>query len=356
MSFFGGGTDYPVWYREHGGAVLATTINKYCYITCRYLPPFFDHKSRIVWSEIERVSEVSQIQHPAFREALLFLDIDQGVEIHQDGDLPAKAGLGSSSSFVVGLLHALYTLKGVTPTKRQLVLDAMRVEQERLQENVGLQDQVSAAFGGLNRVGFGGDDEFSISPVKLTPERLELLQSHLMLFYTGAARNASDIAGEQIKATGGKKRELAAMYEMVDEGMSLLTGNADLCDFGRLLHESWQLKRSLTSVISTPEVDQIYTTALKSGAVGGKLLGAGGGGFMLFLVRPEDSSRVKESLKNLLHVPIRFESHGSQIIFHDPETLDPTDEPQPNGKAIHETAEVPAHRQITQNPRDTDVR
>ena len=322
VSFFGGGTDYPVWYREYGGAVLATTINKYCYITCRYLPPFFEHTSRIVWSEIERVNHISQIQHPAVRESLRFLDVEQGVEIHHDGDLPAKAGLGSSSSFAVGLLHALHTLKGLPPTKRQLALEAIHVERDRLNENVGLQDQVSTAFGGFNRVEFGGADEFSVSPIALPAERLDQLQSNLMLFYTGAARNASDIAGEQIKAARQKKWELTTMYQMVDEGINLLTDNGDLCDFGRLLHDSWQLKRSLTNLISTPEVDHIYETALKSGAIGGKLLGAGGGGFILFFVRPENSSKVKESLNHLLHVPFGFESHGSQIIFHDAENLE----------------------------------
>jgi len=356
ISFFGGGTDYPIWYREHGGAVLATTINKYCYITCRYLPPFFEHKSRIVWSEIERVSDISQIQHPAVREALSFLGVDQGVEIHHDGDLPAKAGLGSSSSFAVGLLHALHTLNGVAPTKRQLALEAIHVERDRLLENVGLQDQVSTAFGGLNRVDFGGADEFFITPIALTAERLDQLQSNLMLFYTGAARNASDIAGEQIKATRQKKWELNAMYQMVDEGINLLTGKGDLCDFGRLLHDSWQLKRSLTNLISTPEVDQIYETALKSGAVGGKLLGAGGGGFMLFFVRPEDSSKVKESLNHLLHVPCRFESHGSQIIFHDAENPDTPVETSPPGHDGHEPNGAPAYRQESRSAGNPDVR
>lgn len=318
ISFFGGGTDYPVWFRDNGGAVLATTINKYCYITCRFLPPFFDHRSRIVWSKIELVRDTAEIEHPAVREALRFLGITDGVEIHHDGDVPARGGLGSSSAFTVGLLHALYGLKGVMPSKAQLAQDAIRLEQDQLGENVGSQDQVLAAFGGFNRVEFSGKSEFHVFPIILKPERLELLRDHLSLFFTGFSRNASEIAGEQIRVTHRKKGELKTMHQMVEAAINILTTQADIAEFGKLLHESWLLKRSLTDKISTPMVDEMYEAARKAGAIGGKLLGAGGGGFLLVFARPEDHPRLRRALGRLLCVPFKFESHGSQIIFNEP--------------------------------------
>jgi len=325
ISFFGGGTDYPVWYRENGGAVLGTTIDKFCYITCRYLPPFFEHKYRVVYSQMELVRDIDEIRHPAVREALRFMGITDGVEIHHDGDLPARTGLGSSSSFTVGLLHAVYALKGVMPAKMQLARDAIHIEQEVLKENVGSQDQVLAAFGGLNRIDFSGEHPdnigIEIKCVTIKPQRLELLQNHLMLVFTGFSRTASEIAGEQIKQTPNRKQELSEMYRMVDEAVNILSGDGDITDFGKLLHESWQLKRSLTNKISNPYTDFLYETALRAGATGGKLLGAGGGGFMLFFVKPELQSKVRESLGNLLEVPFRFESLGSQIIFYEPDPL-----------------------------------
>lgn len=322
ISFFGGGTDYPVWFRDNGGAVLATTIDKYCYISCRYLPPFFDHRSRIVWSTIELVKDREEIQHPAARETLRFLAITEGVEIHHDGDLPARAGLGSSSAFTVGLLHALYGLKRVMPTKAQLAQDAILIEQERLKENVGSQDQVLAAFGGFNRVEFAGKNAFHVVPMILKPERLKLLNDHLVLFFTGFSRNASEIAGEQIRATHRKKQELKQMHRMVDEAVDILNGGTDIVEFGRLLHESWLLKRSLTEKISTPLVDEIYGAARKAGGIGGKLLGAGGGGFLLIFARPGDHPKLAQALGHLLQVPFKFETYGSQIIFNEPGSLD----------------------------------
>ena len=318
ISFFGGGTDYPVWYEENGGAVLATTINKYCYISCRYLPPFFEHKHRIIYSQTELVPDVDEIQHPSVRETLKFMGITDGMEIHHDGDLPARTGLGSSSSFTVGLLHALYALKGKMPSKMELALKAIHIEQEILRENVGSQDQVLAAFGGFNRIDFSEKNNFQVHPITLSRERLELLQGHLMLLFTGFSRTASQIAGEQIKATPNKKRELKEMYRMVDEAINILNGENDLSAFGKLLHQTWQLKRSLTDKISTPDIDSVYDTAIGAGATGGKILGAGGGGFVLFFVKPELQAKVKESLSGLLHVPFQFENLGSQIIFHEP--------------------------------------
>ena len=237
ISFFGGGTDYPVWFREHGGAVLATTINKYCYITCRWLPPFFEHTSRIVWSKIELVKRQAEIQHPAVREALDFLEIQEGIELHHDGDLPARTGVGSSSSFTVGLLHALYGLKKVMPSKMQLASDAIHVEQERLKENVGSQDQVLAAFGGLNRIDFGRDGTIQVSPVLISRERVALLQDHLLLVYTGISRTASEIAGDQIRTAHQNRPVLQAMHQMVERAIQILQGTEDLVEFGQLLHE-----------------------------------------------------------------------------------------------------------------------
>lgn len=317
VSFFGGGTDYPVWYRKNKGAVLATSINKYCYISCRYLPPFFEHKYRIVYGIQEKVKKISEIQHPAVRECLNFMNIEKGVEIHHDGDLPARAGLGTSSSFTVGLLKALYALKGNMVAKRNLALDAIHVEQNMIKENVGSQDQVTTAFGGFNKIEFDDDQEFQVQPITLTSEKYELLQNHLMLFFTGFSRTASDIAGEQIKKIPDRNRELKRMTEMVDEAINILNENdTNLNDFGKLLHESWMIKRKLTNKITTDTIDKIYETALKAGAIGGKLLGAGGGGFILFFVGPENQNKVREKMKHLLHVPFRFEELGSQIIYY----------------------------------------
>ena len=317
ISFFGGGTDYPVWYRQHGGTTLATTIQRYCYITCRWLPPFFEHSSRVVWSKIELVKNRDQIEHPSVRECLRYLEIGQGIEIHHDGDLPARTGLGSSSSFTVGLLHALYGLKGVMPSKMQLAQDAIHVEQERLQENVGSQDQAAAAFGGFNRMDFRRDGSIEVSPVLADPARLRLLQDHLMLIYTGVSRTASDIAAEQVKATNSKQTELSTMQQMVEEAIAILQSGSSLLPFGQLLHEGWELKRSLTRSISNSGIDGLYETARRAGAVGGKLLGAGGGGFLLLFVRPEDQPSVRESLNGNLQVPVEFENSGSRIIFYD---------------------------------------
>ena len=317
ISFLGGGTDYPAWYNDNKGATLATTINKYCYITCRFLPPFFEHKYRIVYSLIERVKEISEIAHPAVKACLKFTKIEDGVEIHHDGDLPARSGLGSSSSFTVGLLHTLYALKGTMLTKRQLALDAIHVEQQLIKESVGSQDQVLAAFGGFNRIDFGGDHQILIKHMAIGKEKIEQLHSHLMLFFTGLSRIASDIACEQIKNIPNRKKELLQMYQMVNEAENILNGK-NIKEFGKLLHESWKFKKSLSDKISMPRIDDIYNTALNAGALGGKLLGAGGGGFILFFVEPGKQAKVKEKLKRLLWVPFNFEDLGSQIIFYQP--------------------------------------
>jgi len=317
ISFFGGGTDYPAWYREHGGAVLSTAINKYCYITCRYLPPFHDFKHLIRYYKREEAQSVDDIQHPSVRECLKFLEFEQGIDLVHHADLPARSGLGSSSTFTVGLLHALYALKHEMPTKRQLAINAINIEQDRIGEHVGSQDQVAAAFGGLNKIEFGGLQEISVRPLIMRPERFEALQQHMMLFFTGYSRTASEVAADQIAQIPNKTANLRQMMQLVEEAESLLLSKEDrLNDFGRLLHEQWMLKREMSSRISTPEIDSIFDTAMKAGALGGKLLGAGSGGFMMMFVEPDKQKAVAQALDKLLHVPFRFDTLGSQIIYY----------------------------------------
>ena len=320
ISFFGGGTDYPGWYREHGGAVLATTIDKYCYLTCRYLPPFFEHRIRVVYSKIETCQTVDQIEHPAAREVLRYLGFERGVEIHHDGDLPARSGMGSSSAFTVGLLLALHGLKGHMPSRQQLANESIEVEQKILKEAVGSQDQVLASHGGFNHVVFRPSGEISVQPMTLRPERVAELQAHLMLFYTGIRRTASDVARTYSNASRTKTRELRALPDLVGEAMAALNGGRSIAAFGRLLHEAWMAKRRLSPSVSNRVTDEIYEAARSAGAIGGKLTGAGGGGFMLLFVPPAKQKRVREALSHLLCLPFSFESSGTQIVFFDPET------------------------------------
>lgn len=323
ISFFGGGTDYEPWFREHGGAVLATTIDKYCYLHCRFLPPFFDYKSRLVWSEIECVSDHRAIRHPVIRAVLELLQIEDGVEVHHHADLPARSGLGSSSSFTNGMLFAAHALRGRMICKRELAGQAIHVEREMLRENVGVQDQIETAHGGLNKILIGRDGSFTVEPVIAPKPRISRFHEHLMLFFTGVSRNASEIAGEQIASIGRKQQELHAMRALVDDGERILTGSGDLADFGRLLHETWQLKRGLTARIAPALVDDVYETARKAGAIGGKLLGAGGGGFMLFFAPPERHPQILAQLPGLIHVPFAFETGGTQLIYYDAPTISP---------------------------------
>ncbi|MDP3027972.1 MAG: kinase [Deltaproteobacteria bacterium] len=315
ISFFGGGTDYPEWYRKHGGDVLATTINKYCYITCRYLPPFFEHKSRIVYSQIESCQTIDEIRHPAVREVLRFLKYERGIEIHHDGDLPARSGMGSSSSFTVGLLNALYALKGYMLSKHQLAMESIHIEQEMIKETVGSQDQVLAAYGGFNHIQFMQNGEISVRPVVMTAERLHELNSHLMLFYTGIKRTAATVATSYVNDIESRKRQLRIMKDLVAESMSLLNGSGELSGFGELMHEAWQAKRSLSSSVTNEDVDGIYDAARRAGAIGGKITGAGGGGFMLLFVPPESQPAVMKTLNKLIHVPFAFDFTGSQIVY-----------------------------------------
>jgi D-glycero-alpha-D-manno-heptose-7-phosphate kinase len=319
ISFFGGGTDYPDWYRKHGGAVLATTIDKYCYITARHLPPFFEHRICLVYSKIEYCQSIEEIAHPAVREVLRFLDVSRGVEIHHDGDIPARSGMGSSSAFTVGLLHALYALQGQMVSKHQLAMESVHLEQEVLKETVGSQDQVLAAYGGFNHITFSPNGEISVRPVTLSRDRMLELNAHVMLFYTGIKRTASTIAETYVNDIDDKRRQLRLMRELVDEGVSILGGGHDLAAFGELLHEAWQAKRSLSAKVSNTYVDDIYEQARAAGAIGGKLIGAGGGGFIVLFAPPERHPAIRERLAKLIHVPVKFEFGGSQIIFFDRE-------------------------------------
>ena len=319
ISLFGGGTDYPEWYHENGGSVLATTIDKYCYISCRHLPPFFEHKHRIVYSKIESVKTTEEIQHPVVRAVLSNLSINAGLEIHHDADLPARSGLGTSSSFTVGLINVLYALKGLHVSKHDLAKQAIYIEQEFLKENVGSQDQILAAFGGFNRIDFNADDSFNITPVVINKDLICKLQDHMLLFFTGLSRYASDIAKDKIANIKNNFRELTQMNEMVNEGLSILHRPSDaIKDLGTLLHESWKLKRSLSTKVSTPQIDQIYETGINAGAIGGKILGAGGGGFILFFAAPENHNKIRDRLKNLVHVAFNFDNTGSKIVVYEP--------------------------------------
>jgi D-glycero-alpha-D-manno-heptose-7-phosphate kinase len=319
ISFFGGGTDYPTWYREHGGAVFSTTINKYVYITCRQLPPFFEHKHRIVYSKIEMVSDVAQIDHPSVRACFKEMGVEEGLEIHYDGDLPARSGIGSSSSFTVGLLNTLSALKGQMRSKLELAEQALYIEQQVIKEAVGSQDQIAAAYGGLNRIEFSTNGSFSVKPVIVAPERVEDFNDRLMLFFTGQSRIAATVATSKINNLASKADHLRKMQAMVDEAQKIMQSqNGSLDDLGRMLHDTWRLKRELSEKVSNSAIDEIYQAGIDAGALGGKILGAGGGGFVLFYVPLELQPRVREALNGLLEVDFRFESRGSQIVHYNP--------------------------------------
>jgi D-glycero-alpha-D-manno-heptose-7-phosphate kinase len=320
ISFFGGGTDYPVWYRQYGGSVLSTTIDKSCFITCRWLPPFFEYHSRISYTKVENVGQNNVIQHPSVRACLQFLGIDDGIEIHHIADLPARSGLGTSSAFTVGLLLGLYALKNQMRDKCALAAEAIHVEQELLREAVGAQDQVSAAYGGFNRINFDTDGSIEVRRILASPNRLAELEQNLALYFTGFSRFASEIAQEQLKMTPHKKQELDTMLQLVDEAEAIIASpDRPLNEFGRLLHESWKIKRTLTQKISNASIDEIYEAGLSAGALGGKLLGAGGGGFMLFFVPPERREALRTRLKKLLCIPFAFSNRGSHVVVYEPE-------------------------------------
>jgi D-glycero-alpha-D-manno-heptose-7-phosphate kinase len=322
ISLFGGGTDYPTWFQEHGGAVVGMAINKYSYVSVRKLPPFFDHRSKVVYSTVEFVKDNSEIQHPAVRGILTELGLSEGLEIHYDADLPARSGLGSSSSFTVGLLHAIHALNGRMVTKTELGREAIRIEQDVLKEAVGSQDQLWAAFGGLNRINFFPDGNFDVVPLILPMDRREDLRRSIMMFFTGFSRYATAIAKDQIGNMPKRTAQLRTMRTMVDSAVDILRNpKQPLRDLGKLLHESWCLKRELASTVSTTAIDEIYDAGMRAGAIGGKLLGAGGGGFMVFLVEPENRHMVRERLSTLIHVPVSIDDDGSKIVLYQPNGL-----------------------------------
>lgn len=318
ISFFGGGTDYPAWYLKNGGTVLSGTIDKYCYINCRRFPRFFGYKYRIVWSHIENVSTIGEILHPAVREGLRFLGVngDMCLEIQHQGDLPARAGMGSSSSFSVGLIKTILAMKGQIIGKHELALKAIEFEQGVLKENVGSQDQMATAYGGLNVFRFEKDGTIRVEPLTISRSRITELESHLMLLYTGTSRLSSEIAGEIIQQVGKKERVLSQMHAMVDKAVDVLNDGGNLLDFGHLLHQSWMLKRQLATQISNDLIDRIYDTAMDNGAIGGKLLGAGASGFMIFFAPSEHHQRIRDALPGYLHVPFQFEYEGSTLIHY----------------------------------------
>ena len=318
MSFAGGGTDFAEFFREHGGEVLSATIDRYCYVTVRHLPGFFEYRSEFCYSEIERVSGSSEIRHPLIREAVRMLDMQQ-IRLTYEADLPARSGLGTSSAFAVGMLNAFHCSRGEYASKRQLADEAIRLERELCQEAGGLQDQVAVSFGGLNRITFG-ENGYAVRPVIFTSARREMLNERLMLFFTGFSRFSFEIQEKTRDRLGDSTDSLLEMKGLVGDAERILTGGGGLSDFGRLLDYGWQLKRGVNSEISTDSVDMVYEKAKQAGALGGKLLGAGGGGFLLLYAEPERQEAVRQALAGLLYVPFRFEDSGTEVVYYAPDT------------------------------------
>jgi len=320
ISFFGGGTDYPKYFNQHGGSVLSAAIDKYAYITCRKLPPFFKHKHRIVYSKIEEVDSISEINHPAVKAILEELNINEGMEIHYDGDLPARSGVGSSSSFTVGLLNALSAFENKVYNKYDLAQKAIHIEQNVIKEIVGSQDQISASYGNLNKITFNKNGSFNVEEILMDNYRKEQLQSHLMLFFTGIFRFASEIAKDKVNNISKTKNELKLISGLVDQGITILKNNSiPINDFGKLLNETWELKKKLSVKVTNSKIDSIYNKGIEAGAEGGKLLGAGNGGFLLFFVKPENQESVTKALHPLISIPLKFDISGSRVIFNDKE-------------------------------------
>lgn len=317
ISFFGGGTDLPAWYGTHGGAVLSTTVDKYQYITCRKLMPYWEYRHTLRYgSAYEAVSEIDEIKHPSIRETMRFFKINYGLDLHYNTDVPARSGMGSSSAFTVGLVNALYGMSGKMPNKRRLAVEAIHIEQDLIGEAVGSQDQIAAAFGGLNRIEFKPGGGFFVHPVTISQKRREEFQRHLVLIFSGFSRYAVEVEQGKIANIPVRENALAAIQLMVDEALEILTGNGDIREFGALLNKSWELKKSLSDGVTTAAIDRIYEQGLRHGAIGGKLLGAGGGGFLLFFCEPKKQSRLLAGLGDYLHIPFRFEENGSQVIYY----------------------------------------
>lgn len=325
MSFFGGGTDMPEFFNEHSGAVISTTFDKYCYVNVRHMPPFHPYISELVHNRFERVNDIGEIEHPLIRECMRLHDIHE-IRLTYEGDLPARTGLGTSSTFAVGMLNAFCALKGKMMSKRQLAQEAIKVERDILKEHGGWQDQVAAAYGGLNRIDFK-DGDFSVHPIIVSPERRKELDSNLLLFYTGIQRFSSEIQADTFAKPVDKTQQLLDMLALVDEAERILTDkNTSLDEFGRLLDTTWKLKRGTGSKISNGGIDKLYETAIKAGALGGKLLGAGGGGFLLFYCEKEKQERLIKALDKLMIVPFCFENDGAQVLYYSPQTYSPRKE------------------------------
>lgn len=322
MSFFGGGTDMEDYFKEYGGAVISTTFDKYCYVNVRHLPRFFDYTNEISYSKTERVKAVDEIQHPAVRNAMKMLDMHE-LRLTYEADLPARSGLGTSSSFAVGMLNAFYSLKGKFADKRKLADEAIYLERVLCNESGGWQDQIAASFGGLNRINFSKDG-YEVVPIIISPERKKQLNHNLLMFFTGFTRFSSDIQKtNSITSSAEKINRLHEMYKLVDQAEAVLQdSHSDLDDFGRLLDYTWQLKKTTGEKISTSSIDKLYEEGVKAGALGGKLLGAGGGGFLVFYVQPDKKEAVKKVMKDLLYIPFEFENSGTKIIYYSPETFE----------------------------------
>lgn len=318
MSFLGGGTDYHEFFKEHGGATISTTFDKYVYLTVRHLPRFFDFRTKLSYSEIETVMNVENINHPLVRETMKYLDMHD-LHIVYDGDLPARSGVGSSSAFACSMVQNFYALKGKYISKKDLAKEAIYIERELCKEYGGWQDQIASAYGGFNRINYR-NDEFEVCPIIISNERKKILNDNLMLFFTGFTRISSEIASEQSNSIKEKTSSLKEMFDLVNDGEKILSSNtANLNEFGKILDYSWQVKRSLTSKISTSAIDDIYEKALKAGAIGGKIIGAGGGGFLLLYAETMHHDKIKEALNSLIHIPFEFENTGSQVLYFDAE-------------------------------------
>lgn len=326
MSFFGGGTDMESFFREYGGAVLSTTFDKYVYVTVRHLPRFFDYSTEISYSRLERVTNIDDIDHPAVRNAMKMLDMHE-IRLTYEADLPARSGLGTSSSFAVGMLNAFYSLKGKYASKKQLADDAIYLERTLCQEAGGWQDQIAASFGGFNRINFNKDGTYDVIPVIIHPDRKKQLQDNLMMFFTGFTRFSSELQKANAVGYAEKGAQLREMLSLVDDAEEVLTNKrGDLDEFGQLLDHTWRLKRQTGGAITTNSIDALYEKGVAAGALGGKLLGAGGGGFLLFYVQPEKKAAVREAMRDLLYVPFAFEDGGTRVIHYTPENYTPKEE------------------------------
>lgn len=322
MSFFGGGTDMEDFFQTHGGAVLSTTFDKYCYVTVRHLPRFFTYTTELAYSKMERVTEIEDINHPAIREAMKMLDMHE-IRLTYEADLPARSGLGTSSSFAVGMLNAFYCLKGKYVDKKRLADEAIYLERVLCREAGGWQDQIAASFGGLNRMDFGADG-YEVRPVIMNPERKVQLNRNLLLFFTGFTRFSSDVQNENASKRRNRTAQLKEMLQLVDEAeKALVDKTVNLSEFGRLLDYTWKLKRQTGSSISTNSIDELYDKGIRAGALGGKLLGAGGGGFLIFYVDEEHREAVKKAMDKLLYIPFAFETGGTRVIHYTPESYEP---------------------------------